>query len=68
MLPPKPLAEMTDEEILTEIRRLRATRVAAKERAIRPRGTKKNVNDDIVAAAIAKALEEDAFAECEREE
>ena len=45
MLPAKPPSEMTEEEILAELRSIRVKRVAAKERASKPRGSRKLVND-----------------------
>jgi hypothetical protein len=45
MLPAKPLSEMTEEEILAELRAIRVKRVVAKERASKPRGSRKLVND-----------------------
>jgi hypothetical protein len=59
MLPPKPFSEMTEDEILAEIRSLRVKRVAAKERASKPRGTKKLENDNALAELLLKALADD---------
>ena len=56
MLPPKPLSEMTDEEILKEIREIRAKRVAARERASKPRVAKRAQNDAAITSLIEQAL------------
>jgi hypothetical protein len=45
MLPDRPLSEISEEEILAELRSIRVKRVAAKERASKPRGSRKIAND-----------------------
>jgi hypothetical protein len=45
MLPAKPLSQLTEEEILTEIRAKRAARILVKERVVKTRVTKRTAND-----------------------